>query len=167
MNKPTIWKKKAFWTWALFLCTFVPVLMTGCVRQTSTSEDTAIQFYKAVWVDGDIQEARSFTAPSVKGRELTWRIKETRRIRPVNSPILIVESPMHASMNPARKIYLIRRPRDRRDFQVELARRDGHWIVTGFKQNYHPLRGGYNSDETFERLHHEHPGLKWRHIDQP
>ncbi|MDN4592827.1 hypothetical protein [Polycladomyces subterraneus] len=167
MNKRTIWKKPATWTWAFLLSVSLLVLMTACIRQTSTSEDTAIQFYKAVWVDGDIQHARSFVSPSVKGRELTWRIEETRRNRPVNSPILIVESPLHASMNPARKIYLIRRPRDRRDFQVELARQDGHWIVTGFKQNYHSLRGGYNSDETFERLQYEHPGLKWRHIDQP
>jgi hypothetical protein len=107
-----------------------------------------------------MQKARSVTTPSVKVRELAWRIEETRRNRPVNSPILIVESPLHASMNPARKVYLIRRPRDLRDFQVELSRKDGRWIVTGFKQNYHRLRGGYNSGETFERL-------QWRHIEQP
>jgi len=143
-------------------------LLSGCKSDTpSDAEQTAIQFYKAVWVLGDLERAKSMLQDQRKVKDLKWRVEETRQIRPSNSAIFIAESPLDPHIRPRIKTFLIHRDADKRDYVVEVRKVGGQWRVTSFKQGYSPKQRSENNFEVYERLTSEHPHTKWKKIDNP
>ena len=153
---------------AVWLILTAVFLWTGCrSNDLSDAEQTAVQFYKAVWVQGDLERAASMLQDQKKAEDLRWRVEETRKIRPSNSAIFITESPQDPHIQPGLKTYLIYREADKKDYMVKVRNVGGKWRVISFKQSYSLKRGGYNSFETYERLSYEHPHTDWKKIENP
>lgn len=144
------------------------ILLAGCNSDAFTdAEQTAIQFYKAVWVQGNLERAKALLQDQQKVKDLEWRVKETRQIRPSNSAIFIAESPLDPHISSRVKTYLIHRDADKKDYAVEVRKIGGQWRVTSFKQGYSPKQRGENNFEVYERLNSEHPHTEWKKIDNP
>jgi hypothetical protein len=155
---------------------WVPILLilsaifvwSGCKSNAlSDAEQTAVRFYKAVWVQGDLERAASMLQDKKKVKELKWRVEETQKLRPSNSAIFITESPQDPHILSRVKTYLIYREADKKDYKVEVKNYGGKWKVVSFKQSYSLKSGGYNSFETYERLSYEHPHTDWKKIENP
>ena len=85
---------------ALWWILSVALLWSGCQTDPpSDAEQTAIRFYKAVWVQGDLQQAAALLQDPKKAKDLEWRVAETRKTQPSNSAILITESPWIPTSN--------------------------------------------------------------------
>src|SRR5690606_41191803 len=65
---------------ALWWTLSVALLWSGCQTDPpSDAEQTAIRFYKAVWVQGDLQQAAALLQDPKKAKDLEWRVAETDR----------------------------------------------------------------------------------------
>jgi len=122
---------------AVWLILTAVFLWTGCKsNDLSDAEQAAVQFYKAVWVQGDLERAAAMLQDQKKAEDLRWRVEETRKIRPSNSAIFITESPQDPHIQPGLKTYLIYREADKKDYMVKVRNVGGKWRVISFKQSY-------------------------------
>lgn len=143
------------------------VLLSACGNQLTGSEKTAVQFYKSVWVEGDMDHAGQMLNHRIKPQAVRQRIDETQAEERNNPPILVTESPTDRQMTNTRTI-LIHRPADKRDYKVTVHRiPGGRWEVVDFQQNYDKIRGGYISNDTYQRLSSEFPAVNWKRVDNP
>ncbi len=147
----------------LLIMTIFMLLATSCGDRLSEPEDTALQFYKALWVDGDLEKAKSFVGRYPPGKKLNWRAEEVKKDLGANNKILIAESPLDIQ-TPNEKSYLIHRSKDKKDFKVTVRQIDGEWKVVNFHQTYRSDAGGYNSFENYQRIKYEFPKMKWKEI---
>src|SRR5690606_9767661 len=153
---------------ALWWILSVALLWSGCQSDPpSDAEETAFRFYKAVWVQGDLQQAAALLQDPKKAKDLEWRVAETQKTQPSNSAILITESPMDPHIQPRMKTFLIHREADKKDYKVDLKHVGGKWRVVSFRQSYSLRRGGYNSFESYQGLSTEHPHTHWKKIENP
>ncbi|MDR6226366.1 hypothetical protein [Desmospora profundinema] len=143
------------------------LLLSACANQLSGSERTAVEFYKSVWVEGNLEQAERLVSDRVNLQEVRWRVADTREEEMDNPPILVVESPTDTQMINTRTI-LIHRPSDKRDYRVTVRRiPGGNWRVIRFQQNYDKDRGGYIGNNPYQRLVQEFPGLNWKRVETP
>ncbi|SDW28614.1 hypothetical protein SAMN05444487_102155 [Marininema mesophilum] len=142
------------------------ILPTACsTEDTSTAEQTAVRFYKEVWVNGNDKAAKSMLAEPKKTQELHKPMQQVKNEATQNPAIWVVKSPTDHQMGT--RTILIYRPSDKRDYKVRLYKTQGTWKVISFQQNFDPKEGGYASFEAYQRLSSEYPDLKWKKIDNP
>ncbi|WP_146160441.1 hypothetical protein [Desmospora activa] len=154
------------WFYA-FSALSVLVLLSACGNQLSGSEKAAVQFYKSVWVEGDMDHAAKMLSNRVNPQEVRWRVDDTLTEAMTNPSILVVESPTDRQSVNTRTV-LIHRPADKRDYRVTVRRiPGGRWKVLDFQQNYDKDRGGYISNDAYQRLSSEFPGVNWKRVDNP
>lgn len=145
---------------------FLMMMLSACGNQLSGSEKAAVQFYKSVWVDGNIDEAERMLSKHADLEDIRWRINHTNNEAQNNPSILVVESPTDSQVNT--RTILIHRPSDKRDYRVTVKHLPGvGWKVIRFQQNYDSDRGGYISNDAYQRLVQEFPGLKWKRVEHP
>ncbi len=148
----------------IFSIAIFMLLATSCGDdRLSEPENTALQFYKALWVEGNLEKAKSFIGSYPPGKKLNWRAEEAKKDSGADNKILIAESPLDVQ-KPNEKSYLIHRSSDKKDFKVTVRQINGKWKVINFHQTYRSDAGGYNSFENYQRIKYEFPKMKWKEI---
>src|SRR5690606_15962542 len=93
---------------AVWLILTAVLLWTGCKsNDLSDAEQAAVQFYKAVLVQGDLERAAAMLQDQKKAEDLRWRVEETRKIRPSTSAIFMSESRQDPHMLCGLRFYLV------------------------------------------------------------
>lgn len=149
----------------LILTLLLGFSMGGCGNALSGPEKTAVQFYKEVWVEGDINRSSRLLDKPNDRKDLRWRVAQTNTSEKKNPPILVTVSPTDSQI--MNKTILIHRPSDKRDFRVRLRRTARGWRVVKYQQNYDKRKGGYIGNDAYQRYVREYPGLTWKRINQP
>ncbi|TMZ65585.1 hypothetical protein EMG21_29035 [Klebsiella pneumoniae] len=116
------------------------------------AEATAINFFKAVWVDGDTKTGRAL----LEGREepdvpLDRRAEEVQRMKPTNSPVLISTEKVGESI---KEIY-IHRPQLGDGLAVTVSKVGDKWQVSKYT---------YNMASRYEILKRMKPKLEWKEV---
>ncbi|PTX55334.1 hypothetical protein C8P63_11941 [Melghirimyces profundicolus] len=141
-------------------------LVTGCAgNRLSAPERAAVDFYKEVWVEGDMNHSGRMLQNRQDETDLRWRVAQTADTERKNPPILVTVSPTDSQM--ASKTILIHRPSDKRDYKVRVQRSPTGWKVVKFEQNYDKTRGGYISNDAYQRYVREYPALTWKRVENP
>ncbi|OYD09915.1 hypothetical protein [Paludifilum halophilum] len=147
-------------------------LFTGCGNENlSGAEEAAVQFYKSVWVEGNKDQAQRMMMQPNRTDELDARMEDLRLERTSNPAlqknpsILVVESPTDPQVGD--KKILIHRPADKKDYKIWMRKEGWNWKVIKFQGNYDPHSGGYISNDAYQRLVHEFPGLRWKRVNRP
>lgn len=140
--------------------------LIGCTAHRLTgAEETAVRFYKTLWVEANEKEAGQMMFDHNRTREISAVAEDVRSVPNDNKPILVTKSPTESQVR--FQTVLIHRPSDKKDFKIQLRHTGREWKVIRFQRNYDPHRGGYNSFETYQRLSREYPELRWKRISQP
>ncbi|OYD06899.1 hypothetical protein [Paludifilum halophilum] len=131
---------------------------------SNSAEETAIDFYQAVYVEGDSEAAKEllYTVKELDEMSKTERyelmdslnaeIKEAMKQSPKekrDSSVLIGEDPSEGQTD-AQRTYYIHRSADDRDFYIRVNHYDGDWKVEKYKQE----------DSEYEELIEEYEDLK-------
>ncbi|TCS95711.1 hypothetical protein [Hazenella coriacea] len=162
----SLWNQSKKHKW-IVISSFIVVLLTASylvisqIGGMSEEEEIALQFYKALWVEGNRSKAESYIAPGFWDQKyVKWVIEEEKDPSP-SSPVLMVEEPEGPEYKSEdKKLFYIYEPVKDKIYGILLIKLDGKWQVQV---------GGRLEEFDYASLNRHYPGLKeqWKEFQLP